>query len=526
VSDIKSDSGGSWKTVAISAFSTGALLTLALPDPGMWYLAPVALAPLFFVLPGASGRRAFVTGWLAGIVANVGIFHWIVHTAVSMSGFPFVLAAGVLLAFSAYSGVAIGIIAVLCRPLVSRRGAVLTLPAVVVAVEFGWPNLFPWHIGNAYFRTPFMLQGTDLTGIYGASFVSAAVSVAVAAAFRDILKKKMPGLVAPVVAAVIVAAWTGYGVVRAFVVEEDAQGADTITLALVQPDITAGDKKHRDAASRKALFARLEDLTLSADLDGVDAVVWPEGAFSFYFATDSEGRNGWGNIVQTSRRLVRMVRDMKKPLIFGTLTRPLDQKTRNSLVMLDSDGAETARYDKRVLLAFGEYMPLSDTFPFLKHKVKEVSDMGAGDRMVAFDIGPAKALCSICYEAIFPKLTRDSMNDTGANLLLNVTNDAWFGDSGAPAQHLMVQVPRALELRVPLVRLTETGISAVVLPSGDFILETGLHERRVDRVEIPIADNFSLYRRIGDVFAWGCVVAVAVVFVQRRRKRSLSTTIG
>lgn len=517
--------GPFWKTGLPSGFLAGVLLILALPDPGLWFLAPVALLPLFLVIPRLSRGRAFLAGWLAGGVANAGIFHWIAHTAVSMSEFPWVLAIGVLFAFSLYGGLQYGVLTVLARPLLNRPWRVLTVPSAVVAVEFVWPHLFPWHLGNAVFRVPVLMQGMDVTGVYGPSFVSASLAVALAGTLRARLDRVPFPRPEALVAGAVTAVWVAYGLVRLPQVR-DTPPRDTLRLALVQPDITAEDKKHRDNASRKALFERLKDLTLRADLSHVDAVVWPEGAFPFYFAVDAEGRAGWRDIVETSNRLAALVRQTKRLLLFGSLTRPLGSRTRNSMILLGPDGAEVARYDKRVLLAFGEYMPLSDTFPFLKNRVTEVSDMAPGDRAVAFPLGgparpPARALASICYEAIFPGLTRRSLLETGADLIVNLTNDAWFGTSGAPAQHLMVQVPRAVELRVPLVRLTETGITAVVRPSGDFALETGLHERRVDLVEVPVAHSFSLYREIGDVFAWLCLAGTLAAVAAPRFRHSI-----
>jgi len=521
---------GGWKTIG-AGLATGGLLILILPDFGLWFLAPVALTPLLWALGGLSTRRAFLVGWLAGAVANIGIFHWIAQTAITMSDFSLVAALGVLLAFSLYAGLQYAVLAVLARPLSDRRYAVATVPAAVVAVEFLWPNLFPWHLGNAVYRVPVLMQGMDITGVYGASFVAACVATTLAWAGRRRARRE-PMSWRPVgLAVLLVGTWVAYGLLRLDGIRE-APAPHRVRLALVQPDITAEEKKHRDNASRKVLYERLERLTLEAAREGLDAIVWPEGAFPFYFATDAEGRTGWRDIVETSRRLTSLVQRIRIPLLFGTLARPVGSRTRNSMVLLGPDGAEVARYDKRVLLAFGEYMPLSDAFPFLKNRVKEVSDMEAGSRAVAFRLGPALAVASICYEAIFPSLTRDSVSETGADLIVNLTNDAWFGVSGAPAQHLMVQVPRAVELRVPLVRVTETGITAVVLPSGDFAFETGLHERRVDRVEVPVAGAgigpaappFSFYRVFGDVFAWVCVLATAAALALDARRRRAAPT--
>ena len=507
----------------LAAFATAAGLIVMLPDAGLWPFAFLALVPLLVVLPRLSWPRALLCGWLAGLAAHAGIFHWIAHTAVSMSDFPWALAAGIVLIYSAWSGLAYGVFAVAARALLPMPGAALSVPAALVAVELSWPHLFPWHVGNAFFRAPLLMQGMDVTGVYGGTFVAVAVATAIALAVRDrSWRVAIPG-------AVVLAAWLGYGTWRLDEVRSEPH-ARTVRLALVQPDVTAEDKKRRDPESRKEIFARERELTLGANLDGVDAIIWPEGAFSFYWEPFAEGRPGWRTIVETSKRLAELVREIGKPLVFGSLT-DADGVQHNTAVMLGPDGLEVMRYYKRRLLAFGEYMPLSGTFPWLKAQVKEVADLEPGTRPIAFPLGGAKALASICYEAILPGFTRDAVNETGADMLLNLTNDAWFGTSGAPTQHLMVQAPRAVELRMPLVRVTETGITAVLLASGDFVLETGVHERRVDVVDVPVPGGTSVYRDLGDVFAWGCTIGVAGLLAlaalrHRRGKKSLSTTIG
>jgi len=423
-----------------------------------------------------------------------------VHTAVTMSDFSFWTAALVLMAFAIWHGLGWGLVGLMVRSRVSSSLAVVIVPAAVVAQEFAWPQLFPWHMGNTFFRVPLLMQGMDLLGIWGATFVAVTVSVALAQAALGSCKWRRSALVATV----LVIGWVAYGAIR-LGTWEPAGADDEVTLALVQPDITPSDKKKRGVANRKALFARLRDMTLQADLTGVDAVIWPEGAFPFYFALETGGRTNWDDVVAMSKELQAMPRTLQRTAIVGTLTKPVD-RTRNSVLMLGPDGQEMNRYDKRRLLAFGEYMPLSDTLPFLKNSVKEVSDMEAGDSVSSLRLGPALILPTLCYEAIFPEFVRTSLNEVGGNVIVNLTNDSWFGESGAPAQHLMDQVPRAVELRVPLVRVTATGINAVVLPTGEFALETGLHERRVDVVRVPAQDTFSLYREIGPVLPVACLV--------------------
>jgi len=508
---------------AAAVLASGVMLALALPDANVWPLAFVAHVPLLLLVPTLSRRGAWLAGWAAGFVAQAGIYLWIVHTAVTMSDFPLPAAVGVLAAYALWVGLATGLLALAARVLMDRPLAVLTVPAAGVAVEFLFPQLFPWHLGNVFFRVPVLLQGMEATGVYGASFVALATATGIARAIRSgrpaILRDLAPALL-------ILAAWSGFGAWR-FADVRDAPADASVRLALVQPDITAEDKKRKDAASRKALFDRLTGLTRSADLSRVDAIVWPEGAFPFYFDPFAEGRKGWTNIVETSKRMVAFVREIGRPVVFGTLTQPAG-RSRNSVMHLSADGVEAGRYDKMVLLAFGEYMPLSQHLPFLKGKVKEIADMEAGVRPVTFRLGAADALVSVCYEAILPSFTRRVMNETGANLILNLTNDAWFGERGAPAQHLMVQVPRAVEHRVPLVRQTETGISVVVSPAGEISLETGIHERRVDVVDIAVRPaSPTVYAVIGDSFAWACVAgliaALAAAYFRGKKSRSTST---
>lgn len=481
---------------------TGILLILSLPDACIWPLAFVAHVPLFLSVTHLNPTRAFLAGWFSGVVAYAGIFHWIAHTAMTMSDFPLAAAIGVVLAYALFNGISVGLLALFARS--SVPVPVLTIPAAAVVIEWLWPNLFPWYLGNAFYKVPLLMQGMDLTGVRGGTFIAVMFSSCV-------IHKRFPSFL---IASLVLAAWLAYGGFRLHS-WRTAGYEKSIHLALVQPDITAMDKKRKDIANRKALLSRLMELTRSTDLSTVDAIVWPEGAFPFYFAPNEVGRKGYEHIVEASNKLISFVKEISKPLIFGTQTE-VNGRARNSAIMLSENGEEIARYDKRKLLAFGEYMPLSDKIPWLKHRIKEVGDMASGDKAIAFEVRGVRGAISICYEAILDSFTRDTVNETNADYLLNLTNDGWFGESGAPEQHLMVQVARAVELRLPLVRVTETGITAVVMPSGDFLLKTSLHERRVDTVELNVkTDLSSPYRKVGDIFSWLCALLVVALFGRR-----------
>jgi len=492
--------------IAAASLLSAILLTLTLPDANVWWLTPVALVPWLLALTSAGrSRTAFVSGWFMGSVASAAIYHWIVHTAVTMSDFPVWAAILVLIAFALWHGIGWGLVGLFARTAIGNARGIWLVPAAVVAKEFAWPQLFPFHLGNAYFRVPLLMQGTDLLGIWGATVVSAAVSVSLA---QSLGSGRAHWRRSAWISGVLVAAWIGYGWIRPLTL---TMPNDEVALALIQPDITSAEKKQRSAAKRNEVFERLKSLSMQARGQGVDAVIWPEGAFPYRYTLDAAPQGGYlAQAAEASKELNRFSTVLETPMIVGAMTRP-GNKSRNSMLLIDRNGQETARYDKRRLLAFGEYMPLSDTFPFLKNRVKEVSDMEGGEQVSALVIPPARILPTLCYEALFPEFVRRALVETDANLIVNLTNDSWFGDSGEPGQHLMVQYPRAVEMRVPLVRVTMTGITAVVSPQGEFLFETDLHERRADVVHVPIGEGRSVYRSVGPVLPWACLMVCVTV---------------
>ncbi len=497
-------------------------------------MAPLALVPLLAVLPSVGRGGAWFGGWTAGALSLGVIFHWLVPTAINLAGFPDWGAVLVLVAYSLVFGLDFAVLAFVCREVLLLRVAawarMLLVAAAVVATDFGLPHLFPFTLGNTFWRHPTLLQGAEWTGIEGATFVTVALSAALALALRDLWQRRRPTLVPLAVSLILVATWVGYGMFRLPQVRELEASAPTLKLLLVQPDIRPHERRSRDPVVRDGMLGRLLSMTLGADLTAVDAIVWPEGAAPYEWpsaivkgAADAPSR--------AAIRISDAVREMGKPLVFGTIT-GLKGSRRNSMVMLGPDGLEAGRYDKRRLLAFGEYLPLSDTFPFLKGSIPGVGNMKEGESFGAFRIREFVASPSICYEAVHANFTREAVQDANADLIVNLTNDGWFGASGAPSQHLMVQVPRSVELRRSLVRSTMTGISAVVSPSGDIWAETGVYQRSAQVVTVPVpamgSTPFAVY---GPVFAWACVLAtfgslLAAAMNYRKGKKSRSTTTG
>lgn len=497
----------------------GAAVSLAWPTPDVWPLAAPGIALLLTAIREQRPRRRLFLGWIGGTVCFAATFYWVYGTAREMSGFSPVLAALTTAAFAMYHGLLWGGLALATEPLRRASGPWqhLTLPALWCVAEWAFPFVFPIFLGYSFWRVPVLLQVSDLTGVYGLSFVVVLVAVALA---EVLARPRRASLRALIPAAAVLAAVLAYGAFRLHDVQT-APARGLVNVALVQPNHTLDEKRSRDARERYGMFQRALDATAGIrDAAQLDLVLWPEGGFPYYMPDmdgSLEGREGDLRL-RAARALRQLVDRIGAPIATGSLRRQ-DQRTRNSLTMVSPGGRPSMRYDKRVLVPFGEYMPLSNVFPSLRRSVKGVSDFDAGERYVRLPVGEFEGLATICYEAIMPGFVHDGLRE-GGDLLLNVTADLWFGRTRAPWLHLMAQVHRTVEHRVPLVRATATGISALVSDAGVLEATTGLFEEAVLQGAVVVHDVTSPYRAVGDVFLWVVVgLATVVVAVRRVRRR-------
>ncbi|EKD36591.1 MAG: hypothetical protein ACD_75C01451G0001, partial [uncultured bacterium] len=195
----------------------------------------------------------------------------------------------------------------------------------------------------------------------------------------------------------------------------------------------------------------------------------------------------------------------------------------NSAYLLRPDGTVSGRYDKVHLVPYGEYVPLRKFFPFIGKMVSGVGDFRPGKGFHPLAADGVRLGILICYEGIFPEGGRDYKREK-ANLLVNITNDAWFGKTSAPYQHLSMTVFRAVENRLYLVRTANTGISAIIDPMGTILARTGIFERAVLKGEVKIIDEKTFYAAYGDIFVYLCGLALLILFIisikQRRKKHA------
>jgi apolipoprotein N-acyltransferase len=509
------------------AFSigTGFLLTAAFPRTGAWPLAAIALTPLVLAIRGTGAADAFRLGWAAGMVHALTLVYWLVHTLGTYGGLPVWVSVPVLGLLAAYLALYPAAFAAALRGFrVPPALLPLAIPMVWTGLEFVRAHLltgFPWALlGYAPFRQLHLIQISDIVGVYGVSFHLAALNAAAALGWMAVRKdswggslvgKRDAGLAAALAIALTLGSLT-YGHFRLDRIQAQAEETPTIRVAVVQGNIEQAVKW--DPAYQERTVEKYVALSLAAMAENPELVVWPETAAPFYFLHNRP----------MTARVLEGVREAGAFFVVGS---PSFERAKegvdlfNSAFLIRPDGRLSGRYDKHHLVPFGEYVPLGEFFPFLDTLVAQVGNFRSGTKGEVLHGGGHDLGVLICYEGIFPALARAAAKNR-AGLLVNITNDAWYGRSSAPYQHFSMAVLRAVETRRGLVRAANTGISGFIHPSGQIDGTTGLFEDAVAARALPVMDKITIYTRIGDLFAWLCAAGTLILgiirFFQWRRK--------
>jgi len=491
----------------LPALLSGALLALSFPGSGdQGWAAFAALVPLLAAVEGTDWRRSALLGFGAGVVFWGATIPWIVTTMVRYGDLPWPVASLVFVGLAGYLALYwAAFCAVLSRVPVSGGARFVVVAASLwVALELLRTYLltgFPWNLlGYSQYRNVPLVQVAAVTGVYGVSFVVVAVNAAlwcVIASNRNWKRSLAAAATAGgAVALAVASAWL------------PARGGarPTLDVALVQGSIDQGVKW--DPASRDAALAVHRALTIDAARGSAKLVVWPETSLPFAF--DEDGRRA---------DVQRLARETAAYLLVGALSRT-PGGPRNSAFLLAPDGEVVGRYDKRHLVPYGEYVPLKPLLPFVEVLGGgAIGELRSGSEATVFSTPLGRLAVVICYEAIFPAEVREFFA-AGADVLINITNDAWFGQSAAPVQHLAMAALRAVENRAYLVRAANTGISVIVGPDGRIVQASGLFTREVVSGKIAPRAGVTFYTRYGDVFAWATVAGTLALMWPLRRTRS------
>ncbi len=494
-------------------FSSSLCLVLAFPPFDIEFLAWISVVPLLLIVRDKKGISAFVSGFIWGISFFTGILYWISYAVKVYGSIPLfgsIIINAILIAYlSIYPGLFTLGVAFAKRRLRPLH-CLFFIPSLWVSLEYIRGHAFtgfPWElIGYSQYKFLTLIQISDISGVYGASFLIILVNALI---FLSISERRFK-LKETVSVFLILGIVLIYGKVKINTVEKEIKKWRQLPVGIVQGNIDQDKKWNREYQLNTVKIYSRESRRLIKE--GAGLLIWPETATPFY--------------LQSNEMYYPMVLDILKGSTVRLLTGSpaygfFNRKPRyfNSAFLLSYHGIE-GRYDKIHLVPFGEYVPLKKLFFFAGRLVEGVGDFSSGERPTLLQMGKVGFGVVICYEALFPDLFRRFVKE-GGRFMLNITNDAWFGRSSAPYQHFSQTVFRSVENRVFLIRAANTGISGVVSPVGDIVIETPLFKRLsfISAIGLKeIKDTF--YTRHGDVFALiNLLFSISVFFVIRKGKR-------
>ncbi len=471
----------------------------------------MALVPLLIVLarPARSERRPVLLGFLTGVVGFAGTLYWLTDVMTTFGDLSSGVAAGVALLLILYLSIYPALFAHVIGRGVRTFGprAIWAAPLVWAAAEYARGHVmtgFPWvPLGNSQIDVAPIAQAASVVGVYGLSALVVLASVALA---WLVVGPPGRGRAAPVAAvAALVVGVLIWGAMR-LSSEALVRTGTPVRVALIQGNVAQGQKW--DPAFGERIYRRYLALSRDGVAQGATLIVWPESATPFFFEDDPAA--------EATRLLAR---ETGARLFIGSdQIEGAARRLYNSAFLIQPTGSIGGVYRKIHLVPFGEYVPLESILSFAGPLVEQVGGFTPGDTLTIFNIREGAFSTAICYEAVFPELSRDAVR-RGSQLLTSITNDAWFGRSSAPWQHLAMARMRSVETGRYMARAANTGISAIVDPYGGIVRQTALFEEAVSVGEVRLLDGTTPYVMIGDVVPWaGLVVALGLWATSARRR--------
>jgi apolipoprotein N-acyltransferase len=461
----------------------GALLGAAFSLERAWLGTFVAIASLVLSLEWSSSRsesafRGAVFGWSG----YVGGFFWLQPALASFWGGREALTWGVWIVWGCWVALRFVVIAWGYRALRDRKlGVLLSLILPWLVVEWLYPSVFPFYLANPFIDQTVLAQAAALGGPLLLSAWVCGIGVLLAESAQWLWGRSTIPRAEWATMLLATAAVVAYGATSMRLNERQTADAPGITVGVVQANVDVM-KKRTDR-----MLSHRRHLDQSEALDGdVDLLVWPETSYlhALPHTLPSSG--------------AAIVGHLRTPLLFGGIRKDAQSRRFNSALMVDADGVIRTAYDKRFLVPFAEFVPLGERFPWWGRIAPTLSRFHAGDAGEALRLGDWRIATPICYETIRPGYVRTLVRRSQPHLLVSLTNDAWFGDTPEPLIHLRLARFRAIEHRRYLVRATNTGISAVIDPTGRVVAETETFEAATLVEKVLMLDQETIYQWLGD----------------------------
>jgi apolipoprotein N-acyltransferase len=514
---------------AAIAILCGCLLVLSCASFDIWPLAWIAWAPVIWIVLDDQSENAWAYGFLCGLVANAGGFYWFIGFLERFAHLPFIAALPIFLVLISYQAIGWALFCYFLRGLHKTAGLPVTFlaPILFAAIEFAMPNLFVWYFAITQAWVTPVIQIAEMTGPLGVSFLLILCNALLYEAAHA-LRTRAPFPLRRVLAGGgVLAACIGFGFVRIQQVQAARNAAPTFMVGVVQANVGVHQKRQLEDAQRQ-LFTHQKVSAVLAQA-GADLILWPETSYPYGFGRDLPRDRLPGD--------PRRVHDgFQTPIIFGTLTMDGDSRfPYNSAILIDKNSEVRGRFDKNRLIIFGEYLPYYQQLQFIKRWVPDVDNFARGTDVTKFPLelatGTVQIAPMISNEDILPAFGR-RLARLRPNLLVDLTNDAWFGNTSEPWEHLALSVYRAVEMRLDLVRAVNTGVSAFIDSTGRVYAKTRVvdpddasnaePDSLLERVAVQ--QTQTLYATVGEWFGWSCLVTSILLFLRSRIARR--TTVG
>ncbi len=491
---------------------SGVLFASAFFSRYLSHLAWICLVPLFFAIDKKSPYASLKAGIIFGTAANFVGQYWLIGTLNRFGGFPWIVSTIFILILCLYMALQFGLFSYLCTRCVAIHkksiAGGLMAATIWVGLEYLFPKLFPYGISNSQGFNTILIQVADLFGMYFLSFVVVNVNYSIFSIIKKYAETGVWSLKTGLLSFALLLFVLTYGSFRLKEETLRISSSPKIKAAIVQANFDFFEKNEDNERKITEKHKKMSYKVASSDL-----IIWPETAVQSWLPLEADYYTADGTAV------VPPIKDTF--FVIGGLSFQRTQKGEsikyNTAFLLDSNSKILGRYHKIKLLMFGEYLPFSNIFPKIKELSpasgdftpgKELNLLETSIRNTQLKIGPL-----ICYEDIIPSFSR-KLSAKGANILVNLTNDAWFGRSVAPYQHLLISIPRTVETRRYLIRSTNTGISAFIDSRGKVLYSSKLFEDEAVEKEVALINNVqTLYTQIGDTFPIICTVVSGIIVI-------------
>jgi apolipoprotein N-acyltransferase len=490
---------------------SGILLALAFPCFNLNLLAWVAFIPLFFIINRVSWRKALIYSYISGLIFFLISIFWL--TNVTGLGW-FVLCLYLAIYFAIFGLSVCFLLKTKPRFLV----LLLIIPCLWVTLElirshlltgFGWNSL-----GYSQFKNLNIIQIADFSSVYGVSFLIIFVNFVLWMIIQRCRQRLIKDAFL-LLGLLICSVWIVFSYSSLRLKSSQAALGKFLRVSVIQPNISQNLKW--DPRAREYILTTLRDLTKQAARDKPDLIIWPESAIPDFLTDDPD----------SFLEILEFAKELKLNLLTGVIKYKGDI-FYNSAILINSRGRLVSEYDKLHLVPYGEYIPLRKFTPFFLAAVVGIGDFTPGKEFTIFELAgkdQVKFAVLICFEDAFSDLSRN-FTQKGARVLINITNDAWFGKSNQPEQHLSQSVFRAVENRVSVLRCANTGISGQISPRGQ--VENIVSGPKGEEIFIPGFKTFTvinqpkiitIFARFGDLFAYVCFAFCLIYSLYLKKER-------